>query len=385
VSARNYLLAFGAFGIGTSGYVVAGVLPDVAGDLHVTASAAGQLVTAFAIAYAIASPVLGAVTGHWERRRLLIAAMIVAAAGNALSAVVTTYPALFGARMLTALGAAVYTPVASGVAAGLAEPGRRARDIALVFGGLTISLIIGVPAGSLLGAAVGYRGVFAVVALLCLAAAAGLRWVMPLVSAPAPVSLRDRLAVAVDRRIGGLLMVMLLGCTAAFSVYTFIRPLFAETSGVQGGAASLLLMVYGVGAAVGNWVGGRAADRFGSRVPLLIALGAAAVVLAAMPVALETVPTSVVVLAVWGAATWSTLPVVQHALLTAASPTIGPVALSLNASAIYLGVGLASAIGGVVLRVAGPLALGPVAAVLCLVALGVVVRARSEERVPVAA
>ena len=386
MSARNYLLAFGAFGIGTSGYVVAGVLPDVAGDLHVTASTAGQLVTAFAIAYAIASPVLGALTGHWERRRLLIVAMLVAAAGNALSAVVTNYPALFGARMLTALGAAVYTPVASGVAAGLAEPGRRARDIALVFGGLTIALIIGVPAGSLIGGVVGYRGVFALVALLCLAAAAGLWWVMPRVSAPPAVSLRARLAVAVDRRVGGLLLVMLLGCTAAFSVYTFIRPLFAETSGVQGGTASLLLVVYGIGAAIGNWVGGRAADRFGSRGPLLVSLGAATVVLAAMPAELETVATSALALAIWGAATWSTLPVVQHALLSASSPKIGPVALSLNASAIYLGVGFSSAIGGVVLRVAGPLALGPVAAVLCLLALGVVMRARAqvEEPVPVA-
>jgi len=275
------------------------------------------------------------------------------------------------------------------VAAGLAAPGRRARDIALVFGGITIALIIGVPAGSLLGGVVGYRGVFAVVALLSVAAAAGLWWVMPRVSAPAPVSLKTRLTVALDRRIGGLLMVMLLGCTAAFSVYTFIRPLFAETSGVHGGEVSLLLMFYGVGAAVGNWAGGRATDRFGSRPPLLLALGTAAVVLALMPVALLTVPTSALVLAIWGAATWSTLPITQHALLVVSAPEIGPVALSLNASAVYLGVGLSGAIGGVVLRVAGPLALGPVAAVLCLVALAFVVRARTvapeREPVPVAA
>lgn len=382
---RNLLLAFGAFGIGTSGYVVAGVMPDISGDLHVSQAVVGQLITAFAIAYAIASPVLGAATGHWERRRLLVAAMVVAAAGNALSAVVTSYPALFGARVLTALGAAVYTPVATGVAAGLAPPDRRARDMAFVFGGITVSLIIGVPAASLFGGVVGYRGVFALVAVVCLAAAGGLWWVLPPISAPGAVGLRARLAVAVDRQIGSLLLVMLLGCVAAFSVYTFIRPLLAETAGVQGGVVSLLLLGYGVGAAAGNWAGGRAADRFGSRGPLLLALTVAAVVVATLPIELTTLPVAVVALVLWGAATWSTLPTIQHALFTVAAPGVSGVALALNAAAIYLGIGLSGAVGGLVLRVSGPLALGPVAAVLCVVALAIVVRSRSAAPVPVAA
>src|SRR3954471_53563 len=165
MSPRTYLLALGAFAVGTSGYIVSGVLPAVSRDLHVSAATAGQLITAFAIAYAIASPLLAGATGRWERRQLLVAALGVNALGNALSMVAPNYTVLLLTRVVSALGAAVYTPSATVVATVLNPPERRGRAVAMVFGGLTFALIIGVPAGNLIGGAIGYKGVFGLVAL----------------------------------------------------------------------------------------------------------------------------------------------------------------------------------------------------------------------------
>ncbi|MET1075661.1 MAG: MFS transporter, partial [Umezawaea sp.] len=151
MSARTYLLAAGAFAVGTSGYILSGLLPAVSRELDVSLSTAGQLLTVFALSYAVAAPTLAALTGRWDRRRLLVAALLVSAHRNVLSALAPTSPLLMAARVVSALGAAAYTPAATLVATVLTTPEHRGRAVATVFGGLTFSLILGVPAGSLLG------------------------------------------------------------------------------------------------------------------------------------------------------------------------------------------------------------------------------------------
>jgi DHA1 family inner membrane transport protein len=167
--------------------------------------------------------------------------------------------------LVTAIGAAVFTPAASMVAAELNPPQRRGRAVAAVFGGLTLATILGVPVGSLLSGPLGYRWVFALVAVFSLAAALAVRAALPVVAAPPPVPLTARFTVARDPRAMAVLATTVLGCLAAFSVYTFITPVLAATAGVIGVTVSLLLLCYGVGGAIGNYAGGRAADRWGSR------------------------------------------------------------------------------------------------------------------------
>ena len=137
MSARIYLLGAGAFAVGTSAYVVSGVLPDVSSELHVSLTAAGQLATAFSLSYAVGAPILSTLTGRWERRTLLIAALVLAALGNLIAAVATDYPVLIVGRVVAAFGAAVYTPAATLFATGLLPPEERGRAVAIVFGGLT--------------------------------------------------------------------------------------------------------------------------------------------------------------------------------------------------------------------------------------------------------
>ncbi|WP_033295189.1 MFS transporter [Amycolatopsis jejuensis] len=365
--ARNSVLAFGAFGVGTSGYIVAGLLPALTSELHVSATAAAQLVTAFAIAYAVGSPIFAAVTGRWERRTLLVAALAVAGVGNLFAAVAPGYTTLLIARVVTAIGAAVYTPAATAVAAELTTPERRGRAVSLVFGGLTIALIFGVPLGSLISQQLDYQAAFLFVGVLSLVGAAAVQVALPRVSAPPAVSLAERFAVARDKRVIALLVTTVLACLAAFMVYTLVSPVLAATAGITGGTVTVLLFCYGIGGAVGNFLGGRAADRWGARKPLLLVLAGFTVVMVLLPFTSSTVVGAGITLFVWGVANWSFGPPVQHRLIEL-SPGHAGLSLSLNASAIYLGVGLSGVVGGAVLTSAGAMVLPEVAAVLAAAA-----------------
>jgi predicted MFS family arabinose efflux permease len=374
MSPRTYLLALGAFAVGTSGYIVSGVLPEVSRELDVSIATAGQLGTAFAIAYAIASPLLAAFTGRWERRRLLVIALVVSTVGNALAVIAPTYELLLGTRIIAALGAAVYTPAATAVATVLNPPERRGQAVAMVFGGLTFALIIGVPVGNLLSAPLGYHGVFALVAVVSLLGAVAVRLWVPTVDAPPAAGLRERFAVLRDPRVRLMLGVSVLGVVSAMSVFTYIAPFLSAVADVDGSTVSFLLLGYGFGAFVGNSLGGRAADRFGNMRPLFLSLGAGITLLATLPLTATTVPTAAIVLFLWGMFTWSFNPPAQNFLLGLA-PSGGALVLSLNASSIYLGVGVSGVLGAVVINSAGLLALPLVSAVVAVGAMALLVLA----------
>jgi predicted MFS family arabinose efflux permease len=351
MSARTYLLAGGAFAVGTSAYVVSGVLPAVSADLGISLSAAGQLSTVFALSYAVGAPLLATLTGRWDRRTLLCVALLVAGLGNLLAALAPSYPLLLGARVVAALGAAVYTPAATLFATGLLPPAERGRAVARVFGGLTFALIIGVPAGTVLGGSIGFRGVFGLIALVCVAFAAAVRLLLPRLAAPPVVRLRERFAVAADRRVLVVLGVTVFGVLSSLSVYTYVVPLLTETTGATGPTIGLLLLVYGLGGLAGNNLGGRATDRFGSMRTLLVATVGFVAIVATLPLTATTVLGAGLALFVWSAFAWAFNPPVQNLLIELA-PGSG-LLLSLNASAIYFGAGLSGVVGGVVIGLSG--------------------------------
>jgi MFS transporter, DHA1 family, purine base/nucleoside efflux pump len=378
MSARTYLLAAGAFAVGTSAYVVSGVLPAVSAELGVSVTAAGQLTTAFALAYAVSAPQLATISARWERRRLLLVALLVAALGNALSAVATTYPLLLGGRVVAALGAAAYTPAATLFATALRPPAERGRAVAIVFGGLTVALALGVPVGSLLAGSIGYRGVFALVAAASLVTALAVRLQLPLMAGSPAVSLRERFAVAADRRVLTVLAITVFGVVATMCVYIYVVPLLTVTSGLAGSTIGALLLAYGLGAIVGNAWGGRATDRFGSIPTIFATMAGFIVMIATLPVTATSAVGAALALFVWSVFTWSFNPPVQSLLLELAPS--GGLVLSLNASAIYLGMGLAGVLGGIVIDTAGALALPAVGAVLGLACAGLLLALRAGTR-----
>jgi MFS transporter, DHA1 family, purine base/nucleoside efflux pump len=377
MSARIYLLAAGAFAVGTSAYVVSGVLPVVSAELDVSVTAAGQLTTVFALAYAVTAPLLATITARWERRRLLLIALLVAALGNALSAVATTYPLLLGGRIVAALGAAAFTPAATLFATALRPPAERGRAVAIVFGGMTVALALGVPMGSILAGSIGYRGVFALVAAVSIATALAVRLQLPVMAGSPAVPLRERFAVAADRRVLLVLAITVFGVVATMCVYIYVVPLLTVTTGLAGSTIGALLLAYGLGAIVGNALGGRATDRFGSIPTIFATMAGFIVMIATLPVTATTAVGAAVALFVWSVFTWSFNPPVQSLLLELAPSGL---VLSLNASAIYLGMGLAGVLGGVVIDVAGALALPVVGAVLGLACAALLLALRAGTR-----
>ncbi|WP_209618747.1 MFS transporter [Saccharothrix coeruleofusca] len=378
VSARTRALAAASVAAGTSGYVVAAVLPELAADLDVTLASAGQVLTAFALAYAVGSPVLAVLTAGWERRALIVAALVVAALGNLASALAPGLGPLLAARVVTACGAALTTPAATAVAAQLHPPGTRARAMAVVTGGLTAATVLGVPAGRAVVELAGPRAAFALTAGLCLLAAAVVALVVPATPAGPPLGLRQRLALpgggAGARR---LLLVSLLSCLATFSVYGYLTPLL--TAGPAALPVSLLLLAYGVGGVLGNVLGGRAADRRGPRGPLLVALFGTAVALVLLRPALGDPVAVVAVLTAWGGLFWAFNPPL-FAALVAVDPGRAGVLLALNASAIYLGIAGAGVVGGAVTATAGVQAVPVVGAVTAALAACVALSTRSPGR-----
>jgi predicted MFS family arabinose efflux permease len=366
MSARIYLLGAGAFAVGTSAYVVSGVLPDVSSELHVSLTAAGQLATAFSLSYAVGAPILATLTGRWERRTLLIAALVLAALGNLIAAVAINYPVLIAGRIVAALGAAMYTPAATLFATGLMRPEERGRAVSIVFGGLTFALVLGVPAGSLLGPTLGYKGVFALITAVAVLVAIAERSALPKVDAPPVVGLRERFAGVTDRRVQIILAMTVLAVLGAFSVYIYIVPLLKHTAGLSGSITGILLLFYGVGAVVGNFVGGRVTDRFGSLRTLLILFVGITALVGTLDLTLTTEVGAAAALFMWGMFTWAFNPPIQNLLLELG----GGLLISLNASAIYLGAGLSAVVGGLVIQSIGVGYLPLLAAVLSLLVLG---------------
>ena len=367
---RTGALAAATVAAGSSGYVVAAVLTEVATDHGVTTAAAGATITAFALAYAVGSPVLAMLTARFERRALLVAALLVAAVGNLGAALAPTLDLLLAARVLTACGAALATPAATAVAAQL-NPDHKAKAMAVVTAGLTAATLLGVPAGRFIADRHGYRAAFVLVAALCLLAALIVRSAVPRVHPGPPVGFRQRLAPLADPPVRRLLAVSLLACLGTFSVYGYLGPITGHPP--EGGH----LLAYGLGGVLGNAVGGVAADRHGPRTPLLVALGGCAAALVLLP--MSTGPTAFVVMAAWGALFWAFNPPL-FAALVAVDPDRANLLLALNASAIYTGIAGAGVLGGVVDAPAVPLVGAAVTVAATLIAVTAIPATHHERR-----
>ncbi|MFF4192508.1 MFS transporter [Nonomuraea sp. NPDC001831] len=369
--APTLVLALGTFAVGTDAFVVAGFLPDLAASLEVTEGAAGQSVTVFAVAYALSSPMLATVAARVPRRALLVTALVVLGLANLGSALAPSFPVLVVSRVLAAAAAAAYTPGAGAVAAVLVRPELRARALAVVVGGLTVATALGVPLGDLAGERLGWRYALGAVAVACLAVAAGVYAIMPVLPGAPRVPLRARLDVLRRPAVTAILPLTVLGMAASYTVYAYSVPALRAV-GVEGTAGMLFL--YGLGAVLGNLAAGYTTDRWGAHRVLPVAYlvmavslgllawmvaagaadgtpvgpGAGATPGAAVGTTVGTVALVGVLVLAWGASSWCQTPPQQHRLI-AAAPGEAPLVVSLNSSAIYAGIGAGTLLGGLTL------------------------------------
>ena len=376
-----YWLALGTFAVGTESFMIAGLLPDMAADLHTSIVATGQLVTVFALAYAFSSPVLTALTSAFHRRTLMIAALSAFAVANVLAWGAQNYWELMAARIVLATAAGLYVPGANALAGAIAGPDRRGTALAIVNGGITIAVAFGVPLGAVIGDRLGWRMTFAGVAALSAAASAGLLFGLPRsIGAGLPTAtLRERIDTARRPVVLMTLLVTTLWATGAYTIYTYLALFIARTTQLHGAQIGYVLFTWGVAAAVGVFIGGKAVDRLGSRrviIPCLtVSIFAFALMSASahwLPASLALVPVLVGVVA-WGIAHWCFYPAQQAGLIVIAGLRGTPIALSLNASFMYLGFSLGAALGSITLSIASASDLGWVAAFCEIAALGLTV------------
>lgn len=340
-------LAISAFAIGTTEFIVTGLLPDIAGDLSVDIPTAGLLVTGYALGVVVGAPILTAAATRMRRKPVLLGLLVLFVVGNAISALAPTYGLMMTGRVVAALCHGAFFGVGSVVAAGLVAPERRAAAIAMMFTGLTLANVVGVPLGTLVGQAFGWRATFWVVAALGVAGAAGVFALVPNAPADPTASLRGELAAFRRPQVWLALGMTALGFGGVFASFTYIAPMMTDVAGFPASAITWLVLVFGAGLVAGNLAGAKAADR--ALMPTLVVLLAAlTVVLAVFTVTAASPVAAVVTLAAVGFVGFATVPGLQTRVKDAAGTT-GTLASAANIAAFNLGNAVGAWLGGIVI------------------------------------
>jgi len=360
-----YALTVGAFGIGVTEFAIMGLLLQVSADLGVSVPTAGLLMTGYALGVFVGAPILTIATRRLPRKTTLLALMAIFTVGNVAAALAPTYCLLMAARIVTALAHGTFFGVGSLVAVSLAPPQRKAAAIAVMFTGLTLATLLGVPFGSWLGLAFGWRSTFWAVAAVGVVAFTVLALLVPRAEDLAePPPLREEFAVLARPQVQVGLLMTVLGFGGVFAVFTYIQPILTELAGYSKAAVSPILLVFGAGLVGGNLAGGRWADK-ALGPALLGSLTLLSLVLAAAGLAFHDRIGAVIAAFLLGAAAFATVAPLQMRVLQQAGGAGQGLASSLNIAAFNLGNAFGAWLGGAVI------AHGPGLSAVPLIAAGV--------------
>ncbi|GAA1181411.1 DHA1 family inner membrane transport protein [Kitasatospora gansuensis] len=341
-------LAIGAFGIGTTEFVITGLLPLIATDFDVSVPTAGILVTGYALGVVVGAPLLTAVGTRIPRKRMLMLLMGVFVLGNLLSAVTPGFELLLAGRVVTSLAHGAFFGIGAVIAAELVAPDRKAGAIATMFTGLTVANVVGVPLGTLIGQQLGWRVTFALVAAVGVAGVAAIALLVPELPRPRVAArLRQELSAFRNVQVGLAMAMTVLGFGGVFAAITYIAPMMTGPAGFSDSSVTWLLVLFGLGMVIGNLVGGRFADR--ALMPLLyLSLGLLSLTLLAFTFTAHNQLAAIVTVPLLGAFGFATVPPLQKRVLdqTAQAPTL---ASAVNIGAFNLGNALAAWLGGVVI------------------------------------
>ncbi len=330
--------------LGSAAFVIGGIVGPLSRDLNVSVAAAGQAMTAYALATALLSPFVMLLLGSWRRKQAMLAALGLLAAGNAVCALAPSVGTLYAGRIIMGLGA-VFTPLAAGIVVSMVAPAQRGRALSMVFLGVSLSYVVGVPLGAWLADAYGWRvpimvmGVALLIGLLAL-------WVLVPNDLAAPgASFAGSGALLARRDVLSVLLTTALYFVAIFNVFSFVGPVLQALVPMERSLQALTLALFGMAGVVGTLVGGWANDRFGAKRTMTVGLLGLGGAMAMLPFTAGSWVMLVAVLFVWGSAGFA-LMAPQQSRLVALSPSHAPLLLSLNTSMLYLGTALGAAVGG---------------------------------------
>lgn len=371
-----WALTISAFAVGTTEFVIVGLIPTIAADLGVSLPSAGLLVSLYALGVTIGAPVLTALAGKLPRKTLLLALLTLFIAGNAFAAVAPGYGSLIAARFITGLAHGVFFAIASTIATDLVEREKENSAIATVFLGLTVALVTGVPFGTWIGQTFGWQSTFlGVVALGLIGLVASAVLVPNNLRRGAPPSLKAQMQVLTSPRLLLVYLITAVGYGGNFIVFTYLAPILTDVSGLSAGAVSLVILLYGASVAAGNILGGKLADRTGPVPALTLIFAGLAASLAALGVALASPVAAIAVVAVWGGFAFANVPPLQSytvAIAREVAPGAVDVASGLNIGAFNLGIAVGAWAGGLVVDGIGLAATPFIGAVVVLVGIALV-------------
>lgn len=370
-------LALGTFAIGTEGFMIAPLLPVMAKDFALPVPTVALLVIVFTLVLALSSPVTTVATGRMARKQVLLIAMALFAIGNVVAALSSSFTVLIAARVLMAIAAGLYVPAANGLAGVIVPPTMRGRALAIVSGGQTLAIALGLPLGGLIGHAFGWRATFLLVGAMSLVAIAGILTGIDRDAGQgiAVASLRERVSVVAQRSVLRLLAVSLFWSIGAFAAYPYIAEYLSAVLAFGPMEITASVSLWGLCAAAGVMTGGILNDRFGAGTVvrgslMLLALSFLALAVATVLPPGVSLGLVMIAVAVWGFTVWSFFPAQMARLIGAGVPSQAPVALALNTSTMYFGFSIGSALGATVLGAGAIWAIGVVAAMAELIALG---------------
>jgi predicted MFS family arabinose efflux permease len=383
---RLIWLALGAFAIGAEGFVISTLLPSISADTGVTLPQAGYLVLAYAVAYAISAPVLATLTGTMARRNVLVAAALVFAVGAIGASYSSGYWTLLAARVLMAAMAGLYAATAQATAVGLAEPAHRARAIAVVVGGTSLAVALGAPIGGLIAGLVGWRGTYLFISALGVVAAIAIFAMLPAAIRGEHRSLRERLAVLALPGVVPALLTTFFYMVGPFAAFIYLAPLTTTGIGLDKAWLPAVMLAFGVGAAIGNTLGGQLADRVGADRTVIVSAVFNAVFLGLLSIVPHLDaglrgPMYFALMVPWGIVAWTFLPAQVSRLVNLAGGA-APLVLSLNGSALYLGTAGGALLGGQILTHGSVYDLGWVSAISPLIALAILTVRRNPRLAP---
>ncbi|MGO4791502.1 MFS transporter [Paenibacillus sp. 2KB_20] len=344
---KIYILAIVSFLVGTSEFVIAGILDMLASDIGVSVAAAGQLITVYSLAYAIGTPILIALTAKMDRRKLMLSALGLFFVGNLITVTTTGYAMLLGARIILAISTGVFMVVALTVAAKISHPGKQGSAIATVLVGFNLALILGVPLGRIIAGSHDWKIIFTGVGALSLVAMLVLLLTIPKSEGEAPVPIREQLALLKSPRITVALSISFFWILGYTMLYTYVTPFLLDITGMSEGMVNVGLFAFGLASLIGSQVGGYGADKWG--IPrtmiggLLFHSGILLLLTAFSHSSMVVLP----LLMLWSFFAWSTGPV-QQVYLIGMAPQASGIILSLNNSIVQLGMAVGAVIGGIV-------------------------------------
>jgi DHA1 family inner membrane transport protein len=369
-----WALTLSAFAIGTTEFVIVGLIPTIAASLNVSVPSAGLLVSLYALGVAIGAPVLTALTGRLPRKHLLLGLMALFTAGNLLAWIAPGYAALMAARVLTGLAHGVFFSIGSTIATSLVPKEKAASAIALMFTGLTVALVTGVPLGTFIGQTLGWQTTFLAVALLGVIAFAGSLILVPNdIAGSKPSSLPAQLSVLKKPRLLLVYAMTTLGYGGTFIAFTYLAPILQQVSGFSASSVSLVMLVYGVSVAAGNIWGGRLADRKGPIRALQIVFALLALVLFVLTFTASNAWLALLTVLAWGAVAFGNVPGLQVYVVQRAQrdvPDAVDVASGLNIAAFNVGIAAGAWAGGLIVTQLGLMATPWIGALVVLGALG---------------